>query len=44
MRTKDAVVLAILAWLMFRRTNSSVNISITEPGFEGETVNEEFSY
>jgi hypothetical protein len=40
MRTKDVLVIAFLAWLLMRKSNSSVNFVITEPGFEGTEVGE----
>lgn len=40
MKLRELVAVAVLLWLVFRpkTASTSVNLAITEPGFEGTTV------
>jgi len=41
MKTKEILVLGLLLWLAFARrpaAETDVRFTITEPGFEGETI------
>lgn len=42
MRTKDIAVMILLFWLLRKRGDSEVHLTITEPGFEGTEVQDAY--